>query len=269
MQEAVETKVASHLHPEGSFDLADHPVPNGREEIWRFTPLKRLRGLHDGSFTGGGTSTVEVDAPEGVTVEGRSRRPAARHRVHPERPRVRPGLGVLRAGPGRHRPGRHRARRRARHRHGRGRRRRVRPPVRRGRHPRKATLVLHHAGRPPVRTTPRSWSATAPRSPWSACRTGTTTPSTSRTSTPRSVATRRTSRASSPSAATSCGSTPPSTTPGPAARPSCSACTSPTPASTSSTGCSSTTTRRRRAATSTTRARCRARARTRCGSATC
>jgi len=38
--------VESHLHPEGSFDVADHPVPTGREEIWRFTPLKRLRGLH-------------------------------------------------------------------------------------------------------------------------------------------------------------------------------------------------------------------------------
>ena len=38
--------VSSHLHPEGSFDLADHPVPTGREEVWRFTPLKRLRGLH-------------------------------------------------------------------------------------------------------------------------------------------------------------------------------------------------------------------------------
>nr|WP_245596530.1 Fe-S cluster assembly protein SufD [Nocardioides alkalitolerans] len=45
---AVETgKVLSHLHPEPSYDLAAHPVPTGREEIWRFTPLKRLRGLLD------------------------------------------------------------------------------------------------------------------------------------------------------------------------------------------------------------------------------
>ena len=45
--EAIETaKVSSHLHPEGSFEIADHAVPTGREEIWRFTPLKRLRGLH-------------------------------------------------------------------------------------------------------------------------------------------------------------------------------------------------------------------------------
>ena len=45
--EAVERgSISSHLHPAGSFDLADHPVPTGMEEIWRFTPLKRLRGLH-------------------------------------------------------------------------------------------------------------------------------------------------------------------------------------------------------------------------------
>ncbi len=46
--EAIET-VASHLHPVTSFDLADHPVPNGREEVWRFTPVKRLRGILEGT----------------------------------------------------------------------------------------------------------------------------------------------------------------------------------------------------------------------------
>jgi len=66
---AAEAKVASHLHPEGSFDLADFPVPTGREEIWRFTPLKRLKGLHDGSFTAGAKATIDIDAPEIVTVE--------------------------------------------------------------------------------------------------------------------------------------------------------------------------------------------------------
>ena len=45
---AVET-VASHLHPVRSYDLADHPEPTGLEEVWRFTPLKRLRGLLDDS----------------------------------------------------------------------------------------------------------------------------------------------------------------------------------------------------------------------------
>src|SRR3712207_6154037 len=62
-------RIASHLHPEGSFDLADHPVPTGREEVWRFTPLKRLRGLHDGTFTPGPSATVEVEAPQPVVVE--------------------------------------------------------------------------------------------------------------------------------------------------------------------------------------------------------
>jgi Fe-S cluster assembly protein SufD len=47
--EAVETTVESHLHPSASFDLADHPIPGGREEVWRFTPLRRLRGLLDGA----------------------------------------------------------------------------------------------------------------------------------------------------------------------------------------------------------------------------
>ncbi len=39
--------VESHLHPVSSFDLDDHPMPTGREEIWRFTPLKRLAGALD------------------------------------------------------------------------------------------------------------------------------------------------------------------------------------------------------------------------------
>jgi len=62
-------KVSSHLHPEGSFDVADHEVPTGREEIWRFTPLKRLRGLHQDAPLTGTSSAPEVQAPEGVVVE--------------------------------------------------------------------------------------------------------------------------------------------------------------------------------------------------------
>jgi Fe-S cluster assembly protein SufD len=62
-------RVESHLHPEGSFDVDDHEVPTGREEIWRFTPLKRLRGLHrDAALDGSGVG-AEYDAPEGVVVE--------------------------------------------------------------------------------------------------------------------------------------------------------------------------------------------------------
>ncbi|GAA2477933.1 Fe-S cluster assembly protein SufD [Streptomyces thermolineatus] len=52
-----------------SYDVADFPVPHGREEEWRFTPLERLRGLHDGTAAATGGVKVAVEAPEGVTVE--------------------------------------------------------------------------------------------------------------------------------------------------------------------------------------------------------
>jgi Fe-S cluster assembly protein SufD len=45
------------------------PALTGREEEWRFTPLARLRGLHDGSAAVTGVLDVTVSAPEGVTVE--------------------------------------------------------------------------------------------------------------------------------------------------------------------------------------------------------
>ncbi|OLT30354.1 Fe-S cluster assembly protein SufD [Nocardiopsis sp. CNR-923] len=59
------SKLATH----GSFDVNDFPVPTGREEEWRFTPIRRLRGLHDGSAVADGADKLDVDAPEGVTVE--------------------------------------------------------------------------------------------------------------------------------------------------------------------------------------------------------
>ncbi|MFE3851399.1 Fe-S cluster assembly protein SufD [Streptomyces griseorubiginosus] len=67
---AAESTVATRMSAPPSFDVQDFPVPHGREEEWRFTPLERLRGLHDGTAvaTGAGV-TVDVQAPEGVTVE--------------------------------------------------------------------------------------------------------------------------------------------------------------------------------------------------------
>jgi len=61
------TGLESHLNPPPSYDLADHPVPHGREEIWRFTPLKRLRGLLDGEASDA-RLTWTTELPEGVTL---------------------------------------------------------------------------------------------------------------------------------------------------------------------------------------------------------
>ncbi len=64
---AVETAPVSALHASGSLNPDDFPVPGGREEEWRFTPLNRLRGLHkDAPFTG--TVSVEVEAAPELTV---------------------------------------------------------------------------------------------------------------------------------------------------------------------------------------------------------
>ena len=52
-----------------SFDVDAFEVPGGREENWRFTPLKRLAGLHLGEAATQGRAGVEVVAGEGVTVE--------------------------------------------------------------------------------------------------------------------------------------------------------------------------------------------------------
>lgn len=52
-----------------SFDVDAFEVPAGRDEIWRFTPLKRLRGLHNGSAPATGSALIEVSERAGVTVE--------------------------------------------------------------------------------------------------------------------------------------------------------------------------------------------------------
>ncbi|MEA5120116.1 MAG: SufD family Fe-S cluster assembly protein [Propionibacterium sp.] len=55
----------SHLHPTPSWQLTDHTVPTGREENWRFTPVKRFKPLMtDGPF---GQISVTTTLPEGVT----------------------------------------------------------------------------------------------------------------------------------------------------------------------------------------------------------
>lgn len=52
-----------------SFDVEAFEVPGGRDEIWRFTPLKRLRGLHDGTAVANGSAPITVTEQPGVTTE--------------------------------------------------------------------------------------------------------------------------------------------------------------------------------------------------------
>jgi Fe-S cluster assembly protein SufD len=63
------TAPVSRLHEHQSFDPADFPVPTGREEEWRFTPLRRLHGLHGADPLPAGTVSVDVEAAPEVTVE--------------------------------------------------------------------------------------------------------------------------------------------------------------------------------------------------------
>ena len=71
----VRTKgIESHLHGVGSADPAAHPLPSAKEEVWRFTPLRRMRGLDDDrAFDGivGSDDTANettFDGPAGITV---------------------------------------------------------------------------------------------------------------------------------------------------------------------------------------------------------
>ncbi|MGK5672665.1 Fe-S cluster assembly protein SufD [Micromonospora sp. URMC 106] len=52
-----------------SYDVADFPALTGLEEEWRFTPLKRLRGLLDDAAASAGQVVTQVWAPDGVTAE--------------------------------------------------------------------------------------------------------------------------------------------------------------------------------------------------------
>lgn len=52
-----------------SFDVDAFEVPGGRDELWRFTPLRRVRGLHDGSAVANGEAQISVSEQPGVRVE--------------------------------------------------------------------------------------------------------------------------------------------------------------------------------------------------------
>lgn len=98
-QEASETGAAPRQHGGGqpvdarpaqptSYDPADFPVPGGREEQWRFTPLERLQGLHDGTASADGKVLTEVDGPDEVRVETVDRRDARPGRFYVPTDRV-------------------------------------------------------------------------------------------------------------------------------------------------------------------------------------
>ncbi len=77
---SAEPSVQSHLHPRASFAVADHPMPVGKEEIWRFSPLAKLHPLLDGAAA---TSALDWsgELPAGVTRSPLTRDDAIAHGV--------------------------------------------------------------------------------------------------------------------------------------------------------------------------------------------
>lgn len=69
LTEAVEGIATNKGEQFTSFDVDAFEVPGGRDEAWRFTPRRRLRGLHDGSAVATGSATIEVADHPGVRVE--------------------------------------------------------------------------------------------------------------------------------------------------------------------------------------------------------
>ncbi len=63
--------IGSHAARIGSTDPVDHHVPTAKDEAFRFTPLRRLRGLHENVVLNGRAGLdfeIEVLAPEAVSV---------------------------------------------------------------------------------------------------------------------------------------------------------------------------------------------------------
>ena len=69
LTEAAEGIVKNKGELFASFDVDAFEVPGGRDELWRFTPLRRLRGLHNGSAVANGNVDITVAEHPGVTVE--------------------------------------------------------------------------------------------------------------------------------------------------------------------------------------------------------
>ncbi|MDO5031552.1 Fe-S cluster assembly protein SufD [Corynebacterium sp.] len=52
-----------------SFNVEDFPVPHGKDEVWRFISLRKLRGLHTGDFAPAAAQRISVTTPAGVSSE--------------------------------------------------------------------------------------------------------------------------------------------------------------------------------------------------------
>src|SRR5919112_1332161 len=59
------TVMSSRAERLTSFDVADFALPTGREEEWRFTPVRGLANLFSDAATEDGSAAFTVDAPEG------------------------------------------------------------------------------------------------------------------------------------------------------------------------------------------------------------
>ncbi|MGW4065272.1 Fe-S cluster assembly protein SufD [Amycolatopsis sp. NPDC004747] len=69
LREGAVIPAASRAERFTSYDVEAFEVPGGREENWRFTPMKRLRGLHDGSAVATGEITLEAEAAPELKIE--------------------------------------------------------------------------------------------------------------------------------------------------------------------------------------------------------
>lgn len=191
-----------------SLNVADFAVPTGREEEWRFSPLKKLgRVLSDAATqtpvtlkvrnTATGVTHGELalaQSPRGTVflaadraaVVGYSQTQTADHiKVAANTELSEPIFLDITGEAAGHRANGHIV-------------------LEAGNHS-KAVFVMEHRAPPMPTSTWRSSCATAPTSPWSRCSAGTRTPSTWASRTPRSAATRSTSTSRSPWAARSSG----------------------------------------------------------------
>ncbi len=83
---AIETATISHLHPTPSWDITDHAVPTGFEEVWRFSPVNRLAVLLERPT--GNHLAWDAVLPDGVTSRTVSAADARQLAVEPPIDRI-------------------------------------------------------------------------------------------------------------------------------------------------------------------------------------